>query len=147
MDCLSKDQLLLLQDKLSFTEYENFVGMFEQDEKIPVNPHDQTYPVERNKFIIETMKNHEFWGEIYGWGNKRVYKRIPKYDNNPRRCVGPYGIFAYSVGKTKSELIKFLDGFKDTVTFDEGQSMSDCMPVEDTFQVPMYERWMSDSMA
>jgi len=141
MDCLSKDQLLLLQDKLSFTEYENFIGMFEQDEKIPVNPE------ERNKFIIETMKNHEFWGEIYGWGNKRVYKRIPKYDNDPRRCVGPYGIFAYSVGKTKSELIRFLDGFKDTVTFDKGQSMSNCMPVEETFQVPMCERWKNDSMA
>ena len=61
-------------------------------------------PEERKKFIIETMKNHEFWGEIYGWGNKRVYKRIPKYDNSERRCVGPYGIFAYSVGKTKADL-------------------------------------------
>jgi len=140
MDCLSKDQLLLLQDKLSFTEYENFVGMFEQDEKIPVNP------VERNNFIIETMKNHEFWGEIYGWGNKRVYKRIPKYDNDPRRCVGPYGIFAYSVGKTKSELIKFLDGFRDLVSTNTLKIPTDCLPVEETFQVPMFERWKNDSM-
>ena len=141
MEHLKNGQLMLLQQNLTYETYEQFVNMFDKDEKIPEGRE------ERNKFIIETMKTHEFWGEIYGWGNKRVYKRIPKYDNDPRRCVGPYGIFAYSVGKTKSELIKFLDGFKDTVTFDEGQSMSDCMPVEDTFQVPMYERWMTDSMA
>ena len=141
MDCLSKEQLILLQDKLSFTEYENFMNMFEQDEKIPENPE------ERNKYIIETMKNHEFWGEIYGWGNKRVYKRIPKYNRTLGRWIGPYGICSYSVGRTKADLIKFLDGFKDFVTFDKEQSMSDCIPVEDTFQVPMCERWMNDSMA
>ena len=140
MDCLSKEQLLLLQDKLSFTEYENFVGMFEKDEKIPVNP------VERNNFIIETMKNHEFWGEIYGWGNKRVYKRIPKYDNSDLRCIGPYGIFAYSIGKTRSELIKFLDGFRDLVSTNTLKIPTDCLPVEETFQVPMFERWKNDSM-
>ena len=80
MDCLSKDQLLLLQDKLSYTEYENFVGMFEQDEKIPVNPHDQTYPVERNKFIIETMKNKNKLENVQNNMkknyNKNVYSNI-----------------------------------------------------------------------
>mgnify|MGYP001410244408 CR=1 FL=1 len=139
MDCLSKDQLLLLQDKLSFTEYENFIGMFEQEEKIPENPD------ERNRYIIETMKNHKFWGEIHGWGNKRVYKHIPKY-NESRLPHGPYGIFSYNMGSTKKELIKFLDGFSWNVPFNTSKSMSDCMPVEETFQVPMYERWMNDSM-
>ena len=141
MEHLKNEQLMLLQQNLTYETYEQFVNMFDKDEKIPEGRE------ERNKFIIETMKNHEFWGEIYGWGNKRVYKRIPKYDNSDLRCIGPYGIFAYSVGKTKSELIKFLDSFKDFITFDKDKSMSDCVPVEDTFQVPMYERWMSDSMA
>ena len=142
MEHLKSEQLILLQQNLTYETYEQFVNMFDKDEKIPEDRG------ERNKFIIETMKTHEFWGEIYGWGNKRVYKRIPKYDNDPRRCVGPYGIFAYSVGKTKEELIKFLDGFKDIVTFDQCRNcISNCIPVEDTFQVPMYERWMSDSMA
>ena len=141
MEHLKNEQLMLLQQNLTYETYEQFVNMFDKDEKIPEDRE------ERNKFIIETMKNHEFWGEIYGWGNKRVYKRIPKYDNSDLRCIGPYGIFAYSVGKTKSELIRFLDGFKDTVTFDKGQSMSNCMPVEETFQVPMCERWKNDSMA
>ena len=141
MEHLKSEQLILLQQNLTYETYEQFVNMFDKDEKIPEDRE------ERNNFIIETMKTHEFWGEIYGWGNKRVYKRIPKYDNSDLRCIGPYGIFAYSVGKTKSELIKFLDSFKDFITFDKDKSMSDCVPVEDTFQVPMYERWMSDSMA
>ena len=140
MEHLKNEQLLLLQQSLTYETYEQFVNMFDKDEKIPEDRE------ERNKFIIETMKTHEFWGEIYGWGNRRVYKRIPKYDNSDLRCIGPYGIFAYSIGPTKKKLIKFLDGFKDFITFDDSKSMEDCLPVEETFQVPMFERWKNDSM-
>jgi len=140
MEHLKNEQLLLLQQSLTYETYEQFVNMFDKDEKIPEDRE------ERNKFIIETMKTHEFWGEIYGWGNRRVYKRIPKYDNSDLRCIGPYGIFAYSIGSTKKELIKFLDGFRDLVEFNTSKGFENCLPVEETFQVPMYERWMNDSM-
>ena len=139
MEHLKNEQQLLLQQNLTYETYEKFVNMFDKDEKIPEDPE------ERKKYIIETMKNHVFWGEIYGWGNKRVYKHIPKY-NRSREWCGPYGIFSYNMGSTKADLIKFLDGFKDLVTFNTSKSMDDCMPVEETFQVPMYERWMNDSM-
>jgi len=140
MEHLKSEQLILLQQNLTYETYEQFVNMFDKDEKIPEGRE------ERNNFIIETMKTHEFWGEIYGWGNKRVYKRIPKYDNSDLRCIGPYGIFAYSIGKTKSELIKFLDGFRDLVSSNTLKIPTDCLPVEETFQVPMFERWKNDSM-
>jgi len=140
MEHLKNGQLMLLQQNLTYETYEQFVNMFDKDEKIPEDRE------ERNNFIIETMKTHEFWGEIYGWGNKRVYKRIPKYDNSDLICIGPYGIFAYSIGKTKSELIKFLDGFRDLESFNTLKIPTDCLPVEETFQVPMFERWKNDSM-
>ena len=140
MEHLKSEQLILLQQNLTYETYEQFVNMFDKDEKIPEDPE------ERKKYIIEAMKTHEFWGEIYGWGNKRVYKRIANYDNSDLRCIGPYGIFSYSIGKTKSELIKFLDGFRDLVSTNTLKIPTDCLPVEETFQVPMFERWRNDSM-
>ena len=139
MEHIKNEQLLLFQQNLTYETYEKFIGMFEKDDKITEDPE------ERKKFIIETMKNHKFWGEIHGWGNKRVYKHIPKYNESRLGC-GPYGIFSYNMGSTKKELIKFLDGFSWNVPFNTSKSMDDCLPVEETFQVPMYERWMNDSM-
>ena len=140
MEHLKNEQLMLLQQNLTYETYEKFVSMFEQDEKIPEDPE------ERKKYIIEAMKNHEFWGEIHGWGDSRVYKHIPKY-NESRLCCGPYGIFSYNIGNTKKELIKYLDGFRDLFPFDTSNGFEDCLPVEEeTFQVPMFERWKNDSM-
>ena len=46
------------------------------------------------------MKEHNFWGEIKGWGDKRVYKNISSI-GEPDCCL----IFK---GNTKKELNKFL---------------------------------------
>ena len=83
MDCLSKEQLLLLQQHLTYEVYEKFMGLFIQDETLPIDEK------EKELYILKTMKEHDYWGEIKGWGDKRVYK-----------------------GTTKKELVEFLDNFR-----------------------------------
>ena len=46
------------------------MSMFDRDETLPEDKE------ERGNYILETMKEHPFWGEIMGWGDKRVYKHI-----------------------------------------------------------------------
>ena len=67
---LTKEQLLLLQHNLTYEVYEEFMSMFDRDETLPEDKE------ERGNYILETMKEHPFWGEIMGWGDKRVYKHI-----------------------------------------------------------------------
>ena len=55
---LTKEQNLLLQHNLTYEVYEQFMSMFENDEVLPEDPR------ERNAYILQTMKEHEFWGEI-----------------------------------------------------------------------------------
>ena len=50
------------------------------------------------------MKEHDYWGEIKGWGDKRVYKNIAQI--NKLNC---YSMFK---GTTKKELVEFLDNFR-----------------------------------
>ena len=69
---LSQEQLLLLQQHLTYEVFENFMGMFETDEDIPRDGE------ERNKFLIKIMKEHHYFGKIQGWGETRVWVRIPK---------------------------------------------------------------------
>jgi len=102
MDCLSRDQLLLLQQNLTYEVYEQFMGMFNKDEIIP------TEESKRKEYIINIMKEHDYWGEIHGWGDTRVYMRIPKFiDNN-----GPYNMFSLFKGTSKNELLEFLESHK-----------------------------------
>lgn len=98
MDCLSKEQLLLLQQHLTYEVYEKFMGLFFQDEILPINEK------ERELYILKTMKEHDYWGEIKGWGDKRVYKNIALI--NKLNC---YSMFK---GTTKKELVEFLDNFR-----------------------------------
>ena len=98
MDCLSKEQLLLLQHNLTYEVYEKFMGLFFQDEILPNNEK------ERELYILKTMKEHDYWGEIKGWGDKRVYKNIAQI--NKLNC---YSMFK---GTTKKELVEFLDNFR-----------------------------------
>ena len=52
MDCLTKEQLLLLQQNLTYEVYEKFISMFDNgDELLPEDIN------ERNKYILDTMKN------------------------------------------------------------------------------------------
>ena len=71
MESLSKEQLLLLQHHLTYETYEKFMSMFDTDEDMPVEEH------LRQKKIIEIMKKHDYWGEVQGWGDNRVYSKIP----------------------------------------------------------------------
>ena len=100
-DYLSKEQLLLLQHNLTYEVYEEFMEMFPKDELLPKNEK------ERKLYILNTMKEHEFWGEIKGWGDKRLYKNI-SIDNN---------IYSQFTGNTKKELLEFLDHFRYTIPF------------------------------
>lgn len=143
-DILSKEQLLLLQQNLTYEVYEQFMSMFnDSDETLP-----ETEP-ERNKYILETMKNHEYWGEIHGWGENRVYCRLPKSDlphTLPSWC-GPHGVYERFNGNTKKELLTFLEEFKKykPTTY----KPTDCIPVteeEEYTQKPMVNRWMDDSV-
>ena len=68
MDHLSKGQLLLLQQNLTYEIYEQFMGMFDSYKEYLPEDRD-----ERNKYILDTMKNHEYWGKIHGWGENRFY--------------------------------------------------------------------------
>jgi hypothetical protein len=105
MDCLSKEQLLLLQHNLTYEVYEKFMGLFFQDELLPVDEKS------RELYILKTMKEHDYWGEIKGWGDKRVYKNIAQI--NKLNCYFPnfQGKFGFK-GTTKKELIEFLDEFR-----------------------------------
>jgi hypothetical protein len=77
---LSQEQLLLLQQHLTYEVFENFMGLFETDEDIPSDDD------ERKAYFIKIMKEHHYFGEIQGWGKTRVWVRIPKdirFDTHP----------------------------------------------------------------
>tara|TARA_B100000161_G_scaffold252575_1_gene212448 strand:+ start:781 stop:1233 length:453 start_codon:yes stop_codon:yes gene_type:complete len=122
-DILSKEQLLLLQQTLTYEVYEQFMEMFNnEDEILPIDIED------RNKYILDTMKNHEYWGRIVGWGDNRVYCHLPKRNSFVVEDTGPHGVYSMFKGKSKKELLKFLDEFKkytpDTFTPNK------CIPVD-----------------
>ena len=122
MDCLSKEQLLLLQHNLTYEVYEKFMGMFNNsDELLPKNIN------LRNKYILETMKNHEYWGKIHGWGENRVYIHLPKRKHFVVKDQGPHSVYDMFKGNTKKELLNFLEEFKKYTpsTF----TINECIPV------------------
>ena len=73
---LTKEQLLILQDNLPFNAYEKFMNLFEKEDILPNDTEEFTDK------IIQLMKDHEYWGEIQGWGPERFYKRIIKHKVN-----------------------------------------------------------------
>ena len=72
MECLSREQLLLLQNHLPYTKYEEFMDMFKKEEPLPEKYEDKL------ECIVKEMEEHRYWGEWYRWGDYRVYHRIPK---------------------------------------------------------------------
>jgi hypothetical protein len=107
MDCLNKEQLLLLQQNLTYEIYEQFMSMFNNNEEYL--PKDIN---ERNKYILDTMKNHEYWGKIHGWGEHRVYCNLPKRKSILVKDNGPHDVYSMFKGSTRKELLKFLDEYK-----------------------------------
>ena len=149
MDSLSKEQLLLLQQNLTYEQYEHFMNMFnEQDEELPKDIN------ERNRYILETMKNHEYWGQIHGWGENRVYCYLPKQKHMMLKYHGPHDIYRRFRGNTRKELLTFLDEFKKYTP--STYIPSECMEVEEEeledpesieyLQKPMMNRWMDDGV-
>ena len=57
----------LLQHNLSYELYEKFMSLFPKDKK----NYQKKNPKEIN-YILDTMKEHDFWGEIKGWGEKNL---------------------------------------------------------------------------
>ena len=153
MDNLSKEQLLLLQQNLTYEQYEQFMGMFnESDEVIPKNID------ERNAYILDTMKNHEYWGKIHGWGENRVYCHLPKQKHMFLTYQGPHDVYRMFKGNTRKELLNFLDEFKNYTS--STYIPNECMEVEEEVklevdkesieyqqpQMPMMNRWMDDDV-
>ena len=53
-------------------KYEEFMGMFKKEERLPDNHEDKI------EYIVKQMEDHRYWGDWFKWGDNRVYKRIPK---------------------------------------------------------------------
>ena len=149
MDHLSKEQLLLLQQNLTYEQYEQFMSMFnDTDEELPKNIE------QRNAYILDTMKNHEYWGKIQGWGENRVYCHLPKQKHMMLTYQGPHDVYRMFKGNTRKELLNFLEEFKQYTP--ATYIPSECMSVEEENleeqesseykQIPMMNRWMDDGV-
>ena len=149
MDNLSKEQLLLLQQNLTYEQYEHFMSMFnDTDEELPKNIE------QRNAYILDTMKNHEYWGKIQGWGENRVYCHLPKQKHMMLTYQGPHDVYRMFKGNTRKELLNFLEEFKQYTP--ATYIPSECMSVEEENleeqesseykQIPMMNRWMDDGV-
>ena len=118
MDNLSKEQLLLLQDHLSYSVYEQFMSMFPKYEVLPM---DSESFCEK---IVSMMKEHDYWGEIAGWGeNNRKYIRI---HNNKDRIIKQ---FSYYMGLPSEKFVYWMD--KTTQSWDDQFSEENMLAVED----------------
>ena len=137
MDCLSKEQQLLLQQNLTYEVYEKFMSMFDKDELLPKDKN------ERNKYILETMKNHEYWGKIHGWGDNRVYCHLPKREHFLVEDTGPHEIYNMFKGNTKKELFNFLEEFKKYTP--DTYILSQCIPVTEE-EIKQENTWMDDEI-
>ena len=150
MDHLSKEQLLLLQQNLTYEQYEQFMSMFnDTDEELPKNIE------QRNAYILDTMKNHEYWGKIQGWGENRVYCHLPKHNLQMLKYHGPHDVYRMFKGNTRKELLNFLEEFKQYTP--STYIPNECMSVEkeeniedqessEYQQIPMMNRWMDDGV-
>ena len=136
---LTKEQLLILQDNLPFTAYEKFMNLFVKEDILPNDTEEFTDK------IIQLMKDHEYWGEIHGWGHKRFYKRITK---NKVNIIMTFGNFK---GKSSDEFIGWMNRsrYHDMLS---GFTSEDMLRVTesteeelDTHEVPMSTRWLNDN--
>ena len=151
MDCLSKEQLLLLQHNLTYEQYEQFMSMFNNNEEYL--PKDIT---ERNKYILDTMKNHEYWGKIHGWGENRVYCHLPKQKHMLMKDTGPHDIYKIFKGNTRKELLNFLEEFKqytpatyipsECIEVEKEEKLDEDYESSEYQQIPMMNRWMDDGV-
>ena len=137
---LTKEQLLILQDNLPFNAYEKFMNLFEKEDILPNDTEEFTDK------IIQLMKDHEYWGEIHGWGPERFYKRITKHKVN---IIMTFGNFK---GKSSDEFIGWmnrsryhdmLSGFTPEDMLRVTESTEE--ELDETHEVPMSTRWLNDN--
>ena len=140
MDILNKEQLLLLQHNLTYEVYEKFMSLFPKDEVIPENES------EKNELIISSLKEHDYFGKISGWGENRYYENIPIDFNNSSLKTMIYKELHNTIN-TKYELINYLNNYqyKKLLKHELKDIKLSRMPVEFK-QVPMVNRWMNDSV-
>ena len=136
---LSKEQHLILQDNLPFNAYEKFMNLFK---KVDILPNDTD---EFTNKIIQLMKDHEYWGEIHGWGPERFYKRIIKHKVN---IIMTFGDFK---GKSSEEFIGWMNRtrYHDMLSGFTSEDMLLAESTEEelnyTQEVPMTTRWINDN--
>ena len=126
MDCLSREQLLLLQHNLTYEVYEEFMSMFEEtDERIP-DDEEEAY-----RCILDVLKRHKYFGQISGWGDNAIYVNIPADFNNSilKIHIRDSGV------ETQKELVQYLDSYQQefrSVLEKELQEYSSCLKVKDS---------------
>jgi len=126
MDCLSREQLLLLQHNLTYEVYEEFMSMFEEpDERIP-DDEEESY-----RYILGVLKTHKYFGQISGWGDQAIYVNIPADFNNSTLKSHIKG----SEVETQKELVQYLDSYAQNFRENldkELQEYSSCLKVKDS---------------
>jgi len=126
MDCLSREQLLLLQHNLTYEVYEEFISMFEEtDERIP-DDEEEAY-----RCILDVLKRHKYFGQVSGWGDNAIYVNIPADFNN---SVLKTHIRDSEV-ETQKELVQYLDNYPQDSRKEldqELQEYSSCLRVKDS---------------
>ena len=126
MDCLSREQLLLLQHNLTYEVYEEFISMFqENDERIP-DDEEESY-----RCILDVLKRHKYFGQVSGWGDNAIYVNIPADFNNSILKTH----IRDSEVETQKELVQYLDSYPQefrSVLDKELQAYSNCLRVKDS---------------
>ena len=125
MDCLSREQLLLLQHNLTYEVYEEFMSMFKDDEKIPEDDE------EAGRYILDVLKRHKYFGQVSGWGDNAIYVNIPADFNNSILKTH----IRDSEVETQKELVQYLDSYPQefrSVLDKELQAYSNCLRVKDS---------------
>ena len=125
MDCLSREQLLLLQHNLTYEVYEEFMSMFEEaDERIP-DDEEESY-----RYILDVLKRHKYFGQISGWGDQAIYVNIPADFNNSilKRHIKDSEV------ETQKELVQYLDSYPQNFRESTGLDymLRSCLRVKDS---------------
>jgi hypothetical protein len=126
MDCLSREQLLLLQHNLTYEAYEEFMSMFDKgDERIP-DDEEESY-----RYILGVLKTHKYFGQISGWGDQAIYVNIPADFNNSilKKHIRDYEV------ETQKELVQYLDRYPQDFRKEldkELQEYGSCLKVKDS---------------
>ena len=125
MDCLSKEQMLLLQHNLTYETYEEFMSMFKKDQELIPENEEDSY-----RYIIDVLTQHEYFGQVSGWGDDAIYVNIPSNFNDSILKSD----LSESLVRTQKELIEYLDNYphKGRLNLELRDKKISCMRVKDS---------------